>query len=225
LNNNDKHLDYQRADYDLTHSFNFNGIYQLPFGKGKLFLNQGGIVDKVFGGWELSGLWQWTSGAPITFVDTRGTLNRSGRSSRQTPVSSLTNEQIRALGGVFRAANGNVYFIDPSIINTTGRASEGFGQPAFDGQVFFNVDPGQTGNVTRAIIDGPGYFNVNLALLKNINFSERTRVQLRVEAFNAFNNVNFIQNTQFPSITSTTFGQITSASDPRILQFAARFEF
>ena len=64
LDNNNKHLDYQRADFDQTHVFNFNGIYQLPFGKGKMFFNKGGLSDMIFGGFELSGLMQWTSGAP-----------------------------------------------------------------------------------------------------------------------------------------------------------------
>lgn len=229
LNNAHKEWDFQRADYDQTHTFNFNAIYQLPFGKGKMFLNKGGIVDKIIGGWELSGLGQWTSGAPITFVDTRGTLNRTGRSTRQTPLSTLDNAGIKALVGVFEA-NGNIYWINPSIINpSTGRAAETYtvgGTPAWGvGQVFFNTQPGQTGNIGRTLIDGPGYFNVNMALLKNIRFTETMRLQLRAEAFNVVNNVNFVQNTQLANINSTTFGQITSAFGPREMQFAARFEF
>ena len=232
LQNQNTALDKQRADFDITHSINFNGIYQLPFGKGKMFLNQGGIVNKVFGGFELSGLAQFSTGVPISFLDsTRGTLNRAARSGRQTAFSSLTNDQIRALAGVFEA-NGNIYYINPSVINpTTGVGSAGYIYPglnantAFDGQAFFNVAPGQTGNVARTIINGPNYFNANVALLKNISFTETLRVQLRAEAFNVFNTVNFLNNTQFANITSTTFGQITSTGDPRIFQFAARFEF
>jgi hypothetical protein len=230
LDNANKQWDYQRADYDQKHTFNFNAIYQLPFGKGKMFLNNGGIIDKVFGGWELSGLGQWTSGAPISFVDTRGTYNRTARSARQTPTSSLTNAEIQALAGVFEA-NGAIYWINPSIINTPangGQASTGYninGTGAFAGQVFFNNQPGQTGNIGRTIIDGPGYFNVNMALLKNIRFTETMRLQLRAEGFNVFNTVNFFQNTQFANINSNTFGQITGAFGPREMQFAARFEF
>ena len=229
LQNQNQALDKQRADFDTTHAFNFNGIYQLPFGKGKLFLNQGGIVDKIFGGFELSGLLQTASGSPISFIDGRGTLNRGTRSGRQTPTSSLTNDQIRALSGIFEA-NGRIYFVDPSIIGSNGAASPGLINPAnsnttFSGQVFFSVAPGQTGNVTRTLINGPRQFNVNMALLKNIRFTESIRVQLRAEAFNAFNNVNFF-TTQFATITSSTFGQISSTSNgPRQVQFAARFEF
>lgn len=224
LDNNRKELDKQRADFDQTHVFNFNGIYALPVGKGKMFLNKGGIVDKIFGGWEVSGLAQWTSGAPITFVDTRGTFNRNGRSARQTAQTNLTNDEIRALVGIFEA-NGRIYWINPSIIGSLGAASNGFGSTPFTGQAFFNVNPGQTGNMGRAVIDGPRYFNINAALLKSIRFGETMRVQLRAEAFNLLNNVNFVQNTQFANINSTAFGQITGAFGPREMQFAVRFEF
>jgi hypothetical protein len=241
LDNAHPEWDYQRADFDTTHTFNVAGIYQLPFGNGKRFLNYGGIADKILGGWELSGLAQWFSGAPITFVDTRGTLNRTGRSARQTPYTTLTNDEIRALGGIYEE-NGNIYFVNPNVLlqtfnATTGvwnsTASSGYninGQTAgaFPGQVFFNVQPGQTGNMTRALIDGPSFFNVNMALLKNIRFTESMRLQLRAEAFNLLNNVNFnISDAQQRSnINSTTFGQITStANSARELQFAVRFEF
>lgn len=230
LQNGDRDLDVQRADFDQTHVFNFNGIYQLPFGKGRMFLNNGGIIDKVFGGFELSGLVQMSTGSPISFVDSRGTLNRGARSGRQTPFSTLTNEDIRSLAGVFEA-NGNIYFINPSIIGSNGAAASGYINPGlnanttFNGQVFFNVNPGQTGNVARTLINGPRSINVNAALLKNINFTETLRIQLRAEAFNLFNAVNFFNNTQFANINSQTFGQITSAAAARQIQFAARFEF
>lgn len=226
LDNNNQALDYQRADFDTTHVFNFNGIYQLPFGQGQRFLNYGGWASRIFlGGWELSGLGQWQSGAPISFVDSRGTLNRTARSGRQTPDSTLNSQGIQNLVGIFEA-NGRIYWIDPSIINpANGQASGGFGSAPFTGQVFFNVNPGRTGNIGRALIDGPSFFNVNMALLKNIKFTESMRIQFRVEAFNLLNNTNFVQNTQFANINSNTFGQITSAFASREIQWAARFEF
>ncbi|MEP6703591.1 MAG: hypothetical protein ABJB34_02185, partial [Acidobacteriota bacterium] len=239
LDNARQELDLQRADFDTTHVLNFSSIYQLPFGQGKRFLNYGGIADKILGGWEISGLGTWFSGAPITFVDTRGTFNRTGRSTRQTPFSTLTNDEVRALGGVFEQ-NGNIYFLNPSVLLQTfnpatgvynSTASSGYninGTGTFPGQAFFNVQPGQTGNLTRALVDGPKFFNINMALLKNIKFTESMRLQLRMEAFNLLNNVNFnISDAQQRSnINSTTFGQITStANAARELQFALRFEF
>ncbi len=229
LQNSNERLDLQRADFDQTHVFNFNGIYQLPIGKGKMLLNNGGIIDKIFGGFELSGIVQTSTGSPISFVDSRGTLNFAGRSGRQTPNSSLTNAQIRALSGYFEA-NGNIYFINPSILNANGQASTGYINPtnsntAFSGQVFFNVESGTTGNVARTLLNGPRQFNINASLLKSVRFTESTRVQLRLEAFNLFNNVSFFNNTQFANINSTSFGRITSAAAARQIQFAARFEF
>ena len=224
LDINNKDLDKQRADFDQTHVFNFNGIYQLPFGRGAKFFNWGGFADKVLGGWQISGLAQWTSGAPITFIDTRGTYNRGGRSGRQTANSSLTNAEIRGLMGIFEQ-NGNIYWINPAILNANGQASAGYGSTPFSGQVFFNVNPGETGALGRTIVNGPVYFNANAAVLKNIRFGEKMRVQLRAEAFNLLNNVNFFNNTQFANINSSSFGQVTSAGAPREIQFAARFEF
>ncbi len=234
LDNNNKELDYTRADFDQTHVFNFNGVYQLPFGKGKSFANYGGIPNLLFGGWEISGLLQWASGGPITFNDPRGTLNRAARSARQTPNSNLTANEIRALMGTFEdPVTGNIYWINPSIVNGSGVAATGYIRPglntntAFPGQVFFNVEPGQTGNLGRFLVNGPKNFNINTALLKNIAFKTESpmRLQLRIEAFNLLNNVNFNANAQIPSINSTAFGRITSAAAARTLQFAARFEF
>ncbi len=210
LDNNRKELDYQRADFDIPHVFNLNGIYQLPFGRGRMFLDRGGISDILFGGWEMSGIVQWTSGSPITFVDNRGTVNRTGRSGRQTPQTTLSGEEIRALGGVFEQ-NGTFYFFDPSALTTA----------------FTQNAPGQTGNTPRAIINSPKFFNIDMALLKNIRFSESMRIQLRAEAFNVLNNVNFQPPVagQLQVITATNFGQLTGTSPARTLQFAARFEF
>jgi hypothetical protein len=224
LDNNRPELDWQRADFDQTHTFNFNGVYQLPFGQGRAFLNQGGFIDKVFGGWEISGIVQWNTGAPISIVDPRGTFNTGGRSARQTAISNLTGDQLRDLIGIFEA-NGNIYWIDPSVIGPTGAASAGFGQTPFEGQVFFNNEPGQVGGLGRTLINGPRYFNIDAALLKNITFTEKMRLQLRMEAFNLLNNVNLVNNLQNANINLTTFGQITTAFAPRTIQFAARFEF
>ena len=231
LDINNRQLDNQRADIDQRHVFNFNGIFQLPFGQGRAFLNQGGIVDKIFGGWEVSGIVNWTSGIPITFIDNRGTYNRTARSVRQTATSNLSAQELQDLVGIFEA-NGNIYFLNPSIIAPAGTlgagsATSGFGQTPFEGQVFFNNQPGQTGNIGRTLINGPTYFNVNAGLLKIIRFTESIRVQFRAEAFNVLNNVNLTLGNaaQYQNINSTTFGQISSASSPRIFQFGARFEF
>jgi hypothetical protein len=234
LDNLQPHLDYTRADFDQTHAFKFNGVYQLPFGKGKPFLNSGGWVDAIFGGWELSGLVQWDSGVPITFVDPRGTLNRAGRSGRQTANTSLTYSEIDDLLGYFErdvivngVAQTRIYWINPDIICSNGTGAAAFGQPTSScpQAVFFPVEPGQTGTMGRAIVNAPSFFNVDLALLKNIRITENTRFQFRIEAFNALNHANFFPGASIQNIASTTFGQITTANGGRVLQLAGRFEW
>jgi hypothetical protein len=182
---------------------------------------------------------QLSSGAPISIRDPRGTLNRAARAGRQTAFSNLTTDEIKNLIGIFRTPNG-IYFIDPRVIAPDGTATGGnlgaSGTSAFPGQVFFNAQPGQTGNLPRAFINGPKYINVDLGLSKRIAFSENVRLQLRAEAFNLFNRANFFaptgpadgstgENSNIFNINSTTFGQIRGTYAPRVLQFGFRFEF
>ena len=223
-------LEYARADYDRTHTININANYEMPFGRGKRFLNQGGIVNAIFGGFQLTSIINISSGIPITITDPNGTLNRTGRSGRQTAFSNLTTQQIKDLIGIFRQPNGTIYFIDPSVIGANGSATNGSftatpGSPAFAGQVFFRNQAGTTGNLPRNFLNGPWYFNWDAGLIKNIAFGESTRLQLRAEAFNVLNRTNF--GPPSLNIGSTTFGQIlpTNTYSPRIMQFAARFEF
>jgi hypothetical protein len=229
LSNRLPEIEYSRADYDATHVFNLNTIYELPFGRGKRWLNNFGGLDRLFGGWQVTSIVQTSTGAPITLVDNRGTFNRAGRSGRQTPLTSLSKDEIKNLIGIFRTPNG-VFFINPSVINTTGRGSEGFGTTPFNGQVFFNNGPGQTGSLERGFINGPLFFNWDASIIKNIRISETTRFQIRAEAFNVLNRANFFAS-QFGNlnINSTNFGRITStftsSGAQRVIQFAGRFEF
>lgn len=230
LDNLDPDLEYSRLNYDTTQVFNFNSIYELPFGKGKTFLNQGGLVDRIFGGFQVSAILRVSTGAPINISDPRGTLNRgAARSTRQTPQTSLTVPQIRDLLGIFDTPCG-IFYINPAVTNINmsdcsgGRAANGFGQPTFPGQVFFNNAPGQTGSLERFAINGPLYANLDMGLFKTIRITENVRFQIRAEAFNVMNRVNFFSG-QNQNINSTTFGRMTSTFSPRIIQFAGRIEF
>jgi hypothetical protein len=224
------HLDYSRADFDQTHIFNLNTIYELPFGRGKALLNDSnGVVDRIVGGWQITSILRWASGAPISILDTRGTLNRAGRSGRQTASSDLSKGQIKDLIGIFKTPCG-IYFINPSVINKdfttclgTGRAAEGFGTTPFEGQVFFNNAPGRAGNLERTFINGPVFFNWDASLIKNRPIKEDLRVQFRIEAFNVLNRTNFFSGDL--SISSVNFGRITSAFAPRVIQLVGRLEF
>jgi hypothetical protein len=239
LNNANPGLEYSRADFDQTHAVNFNGIYELPFGSGKRFLNQSGVVDKIFGGFQVSSIIHIGSGRPVTITDARGTLNRTARSTRQTPNTNLSKAQVRDLFGRFNN-NGVLYYINPSVLKITinpdgtqtSLATNGPGQPTFANQVFFNVPAGKTGNMERAFINGPKQFTMDAAIVKKIRFSESKLIELRMEAFNLTNHNNNLLPLQI-DISSQTFGQLTTSrseqalglDSPRRMQFAIRFEF
>ncbi len=232
LDNARPELEYSRADYDQTHGLKFNAIYELPFGNGRKFFGGANrVVDAIIGGWQFSPILTISSGAPISIFDPRGTYNRAGRSGRQTAVTSLNKDQVKDLFGIYKMEAGNsrgvpagIYFINPAVINTTGRGAEGFGTTAFSGQAFFNNAPGQVSGMERAFINGPWYTNLDASLAKNFRIKEGMRFQLRLEAFNALNKTNFFFG-QGQNINSTTFGRVTSAFSPRIIQIGGRFDF
>ncbi|HEY0320727.1 MAG TPA: TonB-dependent receptor [Pyrinomonadaceae bacterium] len=232
-------LEFARADYDQTQVFNFNGIYELPFGKGKTWMNSGEWNNRLFGGWQLTSIIRVSTGAPISIVDPRGTVNRAGRSTRNTANSSLSTDQIKDLIGVFRTRCG-VFYINPVAVNINLADCSGTGtaNPAY----FTQARSGEVGNLPRAFINGPLYFNWDASIIKNIQLTERVRFQVRAEFFNIINRTNFLvfgPNDGTPqqfgatgifNINSPTFGRLTTTSTgtlitPRVIQFAGRLEF
>jgi hypothetical protein len=148
------------------------------------------------------------------------------------------------VGGIVQMQSGRPFTVAllPEVDNSnTGRSSLGFGfndRPNVSGDAaasdptpnqWFNTSAfsmpafGTFGNAGRNILEGPGYANVNLALLKRVPLKGRAAVQLRAEAFNLLNRTNFDLPDNFYG--SPTFGQILSAGAPRHIQFGARVMF
>jgi hypothetical protein len=93
----------------------------------------------------------------------------------------------------------------------------------FNTAAFVPNGPGQYGTAGRGLIRGPSRFNMNTALSRNFSIHEHHSIEIRAEAFNTLNNVQLMNpNATF---TSALFGKITSAEDPRILQFALKYTF
>ena len=95
---------------------------------------------------------------------------------------------------------------------------------------------GSFGNLGRNAVRGPGLVNVDVALSRSFKFKERYKLQVRVDAFNIFNHANFVgaispagtvtgYSTLATGMSSSSFGRVGSAFDPRILQFAMKFYF
>jgi len=209
-------LEKKRLNQDVHHVLKANAVYELPFGPGKRFFDRSGVAGKVFGGWQISGIAQIRTGRPITFISGRGTLNRSARSGNNTPNTTLTLEQLQNMVGLFHdPKTGLPLVVDPSLIDSQGRANSAF---------FTHPTAGTLGHLSLTPVDGPGYWNVDTALIKRIRFKERLGVELRLEAFNVFNHTNF----QVPNsldINDTEFGKINKSFESRILQLAWKFTF
>ena len=194
-----------RSGFDIPNVFNFSSTYTLPIGKGKRF--GGGMpdwADKVVGGWDLGGLWTWTSGAPITLS--------SGRATGPADVNTWADYSgDRNVGGVIRQGNG-VFFFTPAQI------------AAFTNVANFPV-AGSIGTAGRNTFRGPRFMDVDLSMVKKFRVTEKTAVSFRAEAYNLFNNPNFAAP-GFNINTPQTFGQITATvSNPRFMQGALRFDF
>lgn len=206
----------KRLNQDVQHVLKGNFVYELPIGPGKRFWNTSGFAGKVLGGWQISGIAQFRTGRPISFISGRGTLNRSARSGNNTPNTTLSLPELQERVGLFfDPRTGLPLLVDPELIGSDGRAN-----PAF----FTHPSAGEVGKLSLTPVDGPGYWNVDTALIKRVRFKERLGLELRLEAFNVFNHTNFSVPNSL-SIDDTDFGKINSTFDPRILQLSWKFTF
>jgi hypothetical protein len=196
-------------------------------------MNQGGFLDPVFGGWQLSGILAWQSGNPFTIYSGRGTFNRPGRSncgdqiSCNTAVSTMSADQIQKLIGVYKQPDGRIYWLDPKYLHSTGRAvsPDNAGNTAsFADQILFNPTAGDVGNLPIMAFEGPSALRLDAALSKRFRITDRYRFELKAEAFNVLNHPSFFLGDR--DVNSVNFGRLTGvAVGSRIVQLSGRFEF
>ena len=206
-------LDKRRLGYDRTHVFKLNGIYELPFGKGKTFgKNVNGFVDRVIGGWQMGTIFNKFSGQPLTF-------------NAQNTVNTFANFTPNALGAlpsgqVQRVGNGVVWFqnvtqiADPYLNNITAslRPFSGLKAIAVNGTpILVNPGPGQMGSLGQGIVTGPGTFRFDVNLIKRIKITERVTMQLGATAQNLTNTEQF--GNPNTNINDLNFGRITGSAN------------
>jgi hypothetical protein len=180
----------------MTHNFVTSYSYELPF-------------DKIFGhsnnltrGWVISGVTRFASGFPVTIQENDDNSLIGNTSVGPTGSSDEPNYIPGKLLLQTNPRNGGTYF------NTSLYSPENLGQ---------------FGNAKRRFFSGPGLNNWDMALAKDIRFTESKSLELRAECFNVFNHAQFA--TPDGLINSSTFGVVTNARDPRIGQLAAKFTF
>lgn len=224
-------LDKFRSAINVTHSFGLTFSYTLPFGRGKKFGNgMPRIADAIVGGWSFNGFTHWSSGGPFSI--TSRTTTGSGL-TQTAVIANMTTAQLQSNIGVYRTGNG-VYWLNPSTGLFTIKGSTSAVNFCTAGQTtpcFAVPGSGQFGNTAFDGFTLPRFFDQDLSLLKDFRIYERLKAQLRLEAFDVFNNANFAGPSN--SLDSTTFGQLTSTFDTargggvtgRIVQFGVRVTF
>jgi hypothetical protein len=209
--------------FDVQHNFSGSFSARLPF--DKLFHATSGWSSRIAGGWQVSGFATFATGLPIR-ISEGNDVSLAG--SIGTDVPQLTGMGKLFAGVGFSSTDprsGLPYFnncILTNLLNTPNSCPAG-AVPYFDFERL-----GQIGNSSRRFFHGPGLNNWDMALFKNINFTEAKLLELRFEAFNVFNHAQFQGsngNTNIGNIDSSMFGKVTGANDPRILQIAAKFRF
>ncbi|MBV8549904.1 MAG: carboxypeptidase regulatory-like domain-containing protein [Acidobacteriaceae bacterium] len=201
----DPKLDYGLSTTDVRNLAVINGIYELPFGRGKAFLsNASGWRGQLVSGWSISGIANVQSGLPFT---PQLGFNPTNNGDSRNPIRPSYNP----------AFTGNIILGSPN--------------QYFNPNAFIVPPLGTYGNVGRNTLIGPGITSIDFSALKNTNITERVRLQFRAEFFNVANHANFnTPNTVvFTSASSTpapTAGVITSTSTTsRQIQFGLKLLF
>ncbi len=200
-----RRLNYARSDFDRAHVVQSNWIWELPFGRTRKWATRmPAPLEAVLGGWQVTGYLRLTSGRPFTVYSGSYTFG----SLQQSPANCRGCD--RSLGRLYDdAASGLKWYL-----NESARAK------------FSIPEPGEMGNTGRNFLEGPGFFNMDLAVLKRIGLGpENWYLELRGDFTNLTNSPSF----GFPTavITSTIFGRVRDSvvSGSRKIQLGAKIYF
>lgn len=246
----DFHLRKNVAPFDITQAFKTNFIYELPVGRGKTFLgNSSGIVNGLLGDWIFNGNIRIQSGSPFSLGNVQ--------------LVGMTKKELQKAIGVYRdqansdnsAFSGQVYFLPLDIRLNTFRAnnitftSAGavYTQGAPTGRFiapagFNNCQQGFPGGCgfNNVVLKGPAFFRYDLSIAKKIRFTERVNLEMRAEALNAFNNINWLVGSAAADVNvigglnsglfaryTAAYQDISTTNDPggRLVQLVLRLNF
>jgi len=219
--------DYGRSDYNVTNAFKLFGMWQPVF-----FHGSNGWMEKIAGGWSLSGIWNWHSGFPYSpFVSVlNGSLycNTCGYGQllpgaylggAGSSTSNKSFEQNATGPGANFPNGGTAYYSAPTYTayNCTPDC--------------FGTSVPQAPGAARNSLTMPGYKDVDLTIAKAFGLPEApvlgegAKIELRLDMFNLFNNLNLNPNNISNNIGNSNFGTISGALAGRVLAFTARFSF
>ncbi|NOT63407.1 MAG: hypothetical protein HOP19_24620, partial [Acidobacteria bacterium] len=216
LNDQDARPSEVISDQDYPHRFVINGIYELPFGKGRKFLSKPNwLTELTFGGWQLQGWFEGQSGEPLEFGNSiyRGNIRNVNLPRGERTTDRWFNPQgfvaLRNGANVVLENGAPVWvdFNDPCKTNPSCAVRlanpQGFNRDA-SYQLANNV---RTMPLRFSYLRADGTNNFDLSLFKNYQITEKFKVQFRAESFNALNHVQFAGPAV--GVLNTAFGTIT----------------
>ena len=185
--------------FDLRHNFVVSYTYRLP---ESMF----GHKNRWTEGWTISGVTRASTGLPVTLYNNNDT----------SLIGSIPN-------GINNNGLDTPNFTPGNLqLNNNPRN----GQPAFNTSLFSLPALGEIGTAARRFFSGPGMFNFDMALQKDLRLTESKSLQFRMESFNTFNHSQFFGASSVDgNISDATFGRTVSSMPPRIMQLAAKFTF
>ncbi|MBI2818676.1 MAG: TonB-dependent receptor [Acidobacteria bacterium] len=169
----DRKVSKSWASFDVRNLLTANYVYELPFGPGKPWLSQGGVMGHLFGGWELNGIITLKNGQPLGIeMSAPRALSALRLSVVPNQKSDFSRDAITwGAPNVSQDPTGQERYFNPDAYEVPG--------------------PRQIGNVGRYTLINPGVANWDLGLSKNFQVTEQMRVQFRSEFFNLLNRANF----------------------------------
>jgi outer membrane receptor protein involved in Fe transport len=183
------------------------GLAELPFGRNKPLLSHANaVVNQIVGGWQISPVLNYSSGLPFTL-----SYSSCNASIPGTAPCMVNGDPGRFQKHVTGFPGNSLSYYDPQPLGTV------FTAPGLD----------QIGSVGRNSVFGPHFFNTDISVLKNFPIKESVSLQLRMDAFNAFNHINFgLPGGNIQQSGSITNGPgVDGSANPRQLQFSGRVQF
>jgi hypothetical protein len=198
---------------DRRHVIHVSSTYDLPFGNGRRWL-QNGVLEKIAGGWTVSTIVTFQSGAPFRITGNNNTFNnlRDGG----LVLNGIKQQDIQDRVGLYFDKAGLAYYLPPDWIN----------QVKADGSLASNNVPGTWGDIFY--LHGPPQTFTDIGISKSVPITSGVRFKFQMEMLNAFNHPTFSTNASnlgLAGLTATGFGRANQTSTSRRIEFRGNIEF
>ncbi len=231
----DRHADFGNVAGTRRLLWNTTALYDLPIGRGKMI--GGGmprIVDAAIGGWRLSNIFSWQTGAFLTPYFPSGQGDPSGTGSGLTSTAagwdpSHRNQHADQVAGQNWKPSGQnrSNWVNGGAFTCPGLPGWTVGESCTTGSGSgpAPLPIGRFGNSQVGSIVGPHYINLNSGLVKTFTITERFKLRAEGTFTNVLNHVNLDENSLNLNLSQNSFGVITKGLSPRVGQVSMRLEF